>query len=71
MKHESSMSRVVKLGFVIPHDSKQPSIQILNLDLSIPTRATPSKPNVTTLSQPPRSAPMNLLENEDLVLERF
>lgn len=71
-KHGSSKFGVVKpVSIVPPASSKQPSIQILDLDSSIPTGATPSKPTVTTSSQPSKSVPMNLLENKDLAWERF
>ena len=58
-KHKLSKSGVIKPSLVVlPAPTKQPSIQIFDLDLS----NTPE----TTLSKPPRCAPMNLLENEDL-----
>ena len=41
-KHGSSKFGIIKLSFVIPPASKQPSVQILNLDSSILTGATPS-----------------------------
>ena len=69
-KHGSS--NFVKPGFVVPPaSSKQPSIQILDLDSSIPAETTSSKLAETILSKPPRSIPMNLLENEGLAWERF
>ena len=58
-KHKSSKSGVVKPGLVVPPTpTKQSFIQIFDLDSSNPPETTPSKP--------PRSAPRNLLENEDL-----
>ena len=35
-----------------------------------PSQATPSR-TVSTPSQPPRTAPSNIIENEDLAWERF
>ena len=70
-KPGSSKAGVVKSSLVIPPTSQQPSIQIHDLDLSAPTGVTPSKPVVTTSSQPFGRIPMNLLENEDLAWERF
>ena len=71
VKHGLSKSRVSKLGSVVPPASQQPSIQIHYLDSSILAKVTPSKPVVTSSSQPSRRVPMNLLENEDLAWERF
>ena len=43
-KHGSSKSGVVKAGFVVPPTpTKQPSMQILDLDSSKPPKATQSK----------------------------
>ena len=70
-KHGSSNPGVIKSGSIIPPTSQQPSIQIHDLDSPIPTGVTPSKPIVTTSSQPSGRIPMNLLENEDLAWERF
>ena len=62
--HNLSKSGVVKPNLVVPPAlTKQPSVQIFDLDSSNPLETVPSKP--------PKSAPMNLLENEDLTWERF
>ena len=62
--NKSSKSGVVKHGLVIPSaPTKQPSVQIFDLDSSNPPE--------TAQSKPPRSAPMNLLKNKDLAWERF
>lgn len=72
VKHGLSKSRVVKLGSVVPPaPTKQPSIQILDLDSSNPVETTLSKPIETIPSKLPRSSPMNLLENEGLAQERL
>ena len=70
-KHGSSKPGVVKSSSIIPPAFQQPSIQIHDLDSSIPVVVTLSKPIVTTSSQPSRRIPMNLLKNEDLAWERF
>ena len=70
-KHGSSKPGVVKSGSIIPFTSQQQSIQIHDLDSSVPAGVTLSKPVVTTLSQPSGRLPMNLLENKDLTCERF
>ena len=62
-KYKSSKFGVVKLGLVVPPaPAKLPSVQILDEELSNP-EVTPSKTS--------KSAPMNLLENEDLAWERY
>lgn len=72
MKYGLSKFGVVKPGSVVPPtSSKQSSVQVLDLDSSIPAETTPSKLAITTSSKPPKSAPMNLLENEDLAWEMF
>ena len=70
-KHGLSKSGVVKPGPATPPASQQPSIQIHDLDSSVPARVTPSKPTVPISSQPSKRVPINLLENEDLAWERF
>ena len=71
-KAKHGLSKFVKPSSVVPPaSSKQPSIQILDLDSSILAETTPSKLVETILSKPPRSIPMNLLENEGLAWERF
>ena len=70
-KHRLSKSRVSKLGLLVPLAFQQPSIQIHDLDSSIPVGVTRSKLVVTSLSQPSKRVPMNLLENEDLTWEMF
>ena len=63
-KHKSSKFGVIKPGLVIPPTStKQPFVQIFDVDSSNPPEIASSKP--------PKSALMNLLKNEDLALERF
>ena len=51
--------------------SHLPSIQIQDIDSSVPARVPSSKTIVPALSQPSQRVPMNLLENEDLAWERF
>ena len=67
VKHGSSKPRVVKPSL----PTSQPSIQIFDVELSIPLEVTPSKTTMPTSSQPSQRVPMNLLENEDLAWERF
>ena len=69
-KYRSSKTDVVKPGLPTP-TSQQPSIQIHDVDSSELARVPPSMTTVPTSSQPPRRAPMNLIENEDLAWERF
>ena len=68
-KLKSSKPGVVKPWLPVLPTSKQPSVQIHDVDTE-PARDPPSK-TIPTSSQPSRRAPMNLLENEDLVWERF
>ena len=71
-KHGSSKSGFIKPGFVVHLASAKPLFaQVLNLDSSSLVKVTPSKPIETTLSKPPSSIPMTLLENEDLEWEKF
>ena len=60
-KLKSSKTGVVKPGLPVLPTSKQPSVQIHDMDTE-PARNPPSK-IVPTLSQPSQRAPMNLLEN--------
>ena len=63
-KLKSSKLEVVKPGLPILPISKQPSVQIHDVDTEA-TRDPPSK-TAPASSQPSRRAPVNLLENEDL-----
>lgn len=63
-KHGFSKFGVVKAGSVIlPAPTKQPSMQILDIDLSNPPKGTPSKN--------PFGSPMTLIRSEGLALERL
>ena len=66
-KHGSSKPEVVKP--TLPNS--QSSIQIFDVDSSIPIKVTPAKTTAPTLSQPSQRVLTNLLENEDLAWERF
>ena len=66
-KHGSSRPGVVKPSL----PTFQPFVQIFDVDSSIPIEVTSAKTTIPTLSQPSQRVPMNLLENEDLVWERF
>ena len=69
-KHELSNPGVVKLGLPIPPTS-QLSIQVHDVDLSVPIKVTPSKTTAPTSSQPSQRVPTNLVENDDLTWEWF
>ena len=47
------------------------SIQVHDVDSSVPIEVTPSKTTAPILSQPSQRVPMNLVESEDLAWERF
>ena len=66
-KHGSSRLGVVKPSL----PTSQPSIQVFDVDSSIPIEVTLAKTTAPASSQPPQRVPMNLLENEDLAWERF
>lgn len=71
-KAKHGASQVVKPN--LP-SSQQPT-QVFDVDSSTPIEITPSKTsslktNVPTSSQPPQKVPSNIIENEDLVWERF
>ena len=64
VKHKSSKSGVVKPGSIVPPTpTKQPFVQIFDLESSNPPETNSSKPI--------KSASMNLLKNEDLAWERY
>ena len=66
-KHGSFKPRVVKPSL----PTFQPSVQVFDVDSSIPVEVTPSKMTTPTSSQSSQRVPMKLLENEDLAWERF
>ena len=66
-KHRSSRPEVVKPSL----PNSQPSVQIFDVDSSIPIEVTPAKTTAPPSFQPSQRVPMNLLENEDLAWERF
>ena len=66
-KHGSSKPRVVKPSL----PTFQPSVQVFDVDSSIPVEVTPSKMTTPTSSQSSQRVPTNLLESEDLAWERF
>ena len=51
--------------------TSQPSVQVFDVDSSIPIEVTPSKMTTPTSSQSSQRVPTNLLESEDLAWERF
>ena len=66
-KQGSSKARVVKPSL----PTSQPSIQIFDVDSSVPAEITPSKTTALASSHPSQRIPMNLIENEDLAQEHF
>ncbi|KAK9997518.1 hypothetical protein SO802_022204 [Lithocarpus litseifolius] len=69
-KHGSSKPEVVKSSLPILPTS-QPSIQVHDVDSSVPIEVTPSKTTAPISSQPSPRIPMNPVKNEDLAWERF
>ena len=64
VKHGSSRPGVVKPSL----PTSQPSVQIFDVDSSIPIEVTPAKTTAPTSAQPSQRVPMNLLENEDVAV---
>ena len=68
VRHGSS--KIAKPNSPQPH----PSVQIVNVDMSMPIKTTPSKtpPRTTaSVSSQPSKVPSNIIENENLAWERF
>ena len=64
MKHGSSKLRVVKPSL----PTSQLSIQVFDVDSSVPIEVTLFKTTVSTLSQPSQRVLMNLIENGEIWL---